>query len=169
MKKAFKKILTLAFVSGLGFLGYKIFRLIKDAIELEKFLPKFFESHVGEKPVISLMLNLTGTTLSAKFSKDTIEKNPDLEKSILDYVNNYYSSFCMDKFKVVVLEKDEEAEETIIEEVKPEETKAEPVEIVEEKPLKETEQPKKDTIEKTEKVKPPSKPRMRKPRKKNTE
>ncbi|MDO9577732.1 MAG: hypothetical protein Q7J16_07600 [Candidatus Cloacimonadales bacterium] len=157
MSRSFKNFLKLAFVSGLSYLGYKIFRLIKDAIELEKFLPRYFESHLGEKPEINLAITFNQTTLTAKFSKETLEKNPDLEQSILDYVNNYYSSFCLKKFKVVLLEKVEEKD-----------AKEESIEKTEsplEEPVLETIQVPEETIET---VKVPSQKRVRKPIKKKT-
>ena len=171
MSKTFKKILTFAFLSGLGYLGYKIFRLIKDAIELEKFLPKFFESHVGEKPEINLTITFSKILLTAKFSKEALENNPELERSILDYVNNYYSSFCMDKFKVVLQEK---VEETVVEEVKtekPSEEVAKEPESSKKENIKVVKKPKKETVkeEKVEEVKASPKKLVRKPRKKKTE
>lgn len=157
MSRTFKFFLKFAFLSGLGYLGYRIFRLIKDAIELEKFLPKFFESHLGEKPEINLAITFNQTTLTAKFSKGTLEKNPNLEQSILDYVNNYYSSFCMKKFKVILQEKVEEKD-----------AKEESIEKAEsplKKPVLETIQVPEETIET---VKVPPKKRVRKPIKKKT-
>lgn len=161
MSKTCKKIITLAFLSGIGYLGYRIFRMIKDAIELEKFLPKFFESHVGEKPEIHLTIMFGKTTLTAKFSKKTLEKNPDLEQSIRDYVNNYYSGLCLKNFKVVLLEKTEAEPAAPVE--------AEITEIisetVEQEPEVTSDMTKQEPVKK--KKNPPGK--VRKPRKKKTE
>lgn len=105
MKKTCKKVLSLAVFSALGYLCYKIFRLIRDAIELEKFLPKFFESHLGEKPEIKLTITCCKIILTARFSRETLDKHPDLQQTIIDYVSNYYPGLCLKKLKVILLEK----------------------------------------------------------------
>jgi hypothetical protein len=154
-----KKIFNLVFIAGLGYLFYKIYKLLKDAIELEKFLPKFFESHLGEKPEISLKITLNQILLTAKFTKSTLEKNPDLKKSIIDYVTNYYSGFCMKRFQVELLEKADEPKP----EIKPEKT-------VKEETVEEVNKVEKKTPRQTPKKKPSStRNYSRKPRKKKTE
>jgi len=176
MSKPFKKILTFAFLSGLGYLGFKIYKLIRDAIELEKFLPKFFESHIGELPEVNLTITFSQTILKVSFSKETLEKNPDLKQSVLDYVNNYYSSFCMDKFKVILQEKVKEVKTE-----KPSEENTEETELPKKEIPKAVKQPKKETAdtvnqskkesvkeEKVEEAKAPPKKPARKPRKKKT-
>ncbi|MCF7793394.1 MAG: hypothetical protein K9N09_06565 [Candidatus Cloacimonetes bacterium] len=105
MSKFFKKIMIGLSLSAVGFLAFKIYKFIKEAIELEKMLPQYLKTQFGEKPDINLMINFGSTTLTAKFSKEVLQKKDNIEKDIKEYVENYYPCLQKQKFKVVLEEK----------------------------------------------------------------
>ena len=110
MGKFFKKLFTLAIFSALGYLGYKIFRIIKATIDLDKVLPQYMENVYGEKPLISIQITLNKIVLTAGFSKDLFNKKEELEKAIQDYIKDFYPAICEKRLEVNIIEQDAEAE-----------------------------------------------------------
>ena len=115
--KFFKKLITLAIFSAIGYLGYKIFGIIKATIDLDKVLPQYLENVYGEKPSVSIQLTLNKVTLTAGFSKTLFKKKEELEKAIGDYVTDFYPAICPKYLDVVVTENTEETVEPIEEKV----------------------------------------------------
>lgn len=106
MVKFFKKLFTLAIFSALGYLGYKIFRIIKATIDLDKVLPQYLENVYGEKPSISIQITLNKIVLTAGFGESLFNKKVELEKAIQDYVKDFYPTICANRLEVNVIEKD---------------------------------------------------------------
>jgi hypothetical protein len=105
MKKNIKKILIGFSLSALGLLAFKLYKFIREAIELEKMLPQYLKTQFGEKPEINLSLHFGTATLTATFTKETLQQKDLIEQEILDYVGNYYPCFQKHKIKVVLAEK----------------------------------------------------------------
>lgn len=106
MGKIVKRVLTFISISALGFLAYKIYKFFKDVIELEKMLPQYLKTQYGELPELNLVINLGAATLTAKFSKETLQKKEQIKKDILEYIENYYSCLSKHKFKIVLEQKE---------------------------------------------------------------
>ncbi len=105
MGKALKKIIIVLSFSAIGFIAFKIYKFLREVIELEKMLPQYLKTQFGEKPEISLTVNFKGTILKVKFSKSTLEMREKIEQSILEFVGNYYSCLNIKKLKVDLVEK----------------------------------------------------------------
>jgi len=112
MEKFFKKLITLAVFSVLGYAGYKIYKIIKATIDLDKVLPQYLENVFGEKPTISIQLTFNKITLTAGFSESLFKKKEELEKSILEYITDFYPAICPKYLEIEVIEKTTETEET---------------------------------------------------------
>ena len=111
MRKTFKKILTLIIISGIGYLGLKIYQLFKGLIELDKTLPQYLGNIIGEVPIVSIVALFNKITITVKFDKDVIKKNKGLENIVSDYVTDFYPIFKASNVKVLIEELKEEKEE----------------------------------------------------------
>ena len=118
MRKTFKKFITLLIISGIGYLGLKIFQLIKGLIELDKTLPQYLSNIIGEVPTVSIVTVINKITITVKFNKEVIKKNKGLENIIRDYVTDFYPIFKPDNVKVVIEELKEEKEKPVPKEKK---------------------------------------------------
>ena len=90
MRKFFRNVFVFAFWSGLTFVGFKIYKKIKAVIMLDKTLPLYLGNVVEEKPKIKVNFAFKKLTLDVEFSKNTLDKNKDLETTIIDYINDFY-------------------------------------------------------------------------------
>jgi len=132
MKKGFKKIFWMAFVSSLAYLGNKAYKRIIGIKNISKTLPQYLENVVGEHPEFKLKSTLKTINLSIGFSKKTFDKLVDLESTVREYINDFYPVFPDDKVDIEIYVKSEK-------ESVPEETKPEKPEVAEEKTEKEKE------------------------------
>jgi len=114
MKKTLKRIFALTLISGIVYLGLKLFQLFKGLIELDKTLPQYLGNIMGEVPIVSIAASFNKITVKVKFDKDVLKKNEGLENIVLDYVTDFYPIFKAEKVKVLI----EELEEKPIEEEK---------------------------------------------------
>ena len=126
MKKGFKKIFWMTFVSSLAYLGNKAYKRIIGIKNISKTLPQYLENVVGEHPEFKLTSTLKTINLSFGFSKKTYDKLVDLESTVREYINDFYPVFPDDKVDIEIYVKSEE--ETV-----PEETESEKPEVKEEK------------------------------------
>ena len=113
MRKTFNKILALIIISGIGYLGLKIYQLIKGIIELDKTLPQYLGNIIGEVPIVSLVALFNKITITVKFNQDVIKKNEGLKKIVTDYVTDFYPIFKASNVKVIIEKLEEEKEEPI--------------------------------------------------------
>ena len=111
MRKTFKKILALLIISGIGYLGLKIYQLFKGLIELDKTLPQYLGNIIGEVPIVSIVAVFNKITITVKFKQDVIKKNEGLEKIVSDYVTDFYPIFKANNVTVLIEELKEEKEE----------------------------------------------------------
>jgi len=110
MIKNFKKIFNLLIISGIGYLGLKIYQLLKGLIELDKTLPQYLSNIIGEVPVVSITALFNKITITVKFNNDVIKKNKGLENIVRDYVTDFYPIFKADNVKVLIEELGEKKE-----------------------------------------------------------
>ena len=110
MKKTFKKLFALIIISGIGYLGLKIYQLLKGLIELDKTLPQYLGNIIGEVPIVSIIANFNKITITVKFDQEVIEKNKGLDKIVTDYVTDFYPIFKANNVKVLIEELKEEKE-----------------------------------------------------------
>ncbi len=104
MIKTFKKFFTLLIISGIGYLGFKIYQLLKGLIELDKTLPQYLGNIIGEVPIVSIVTVINKITITVKFNKEVIKKNKGLENIVRDYVTDFYPIFKADNVKVIIEE-----------------------------------------------------------------
>lgn len=107
MKKLIKQILL---VSGLLFIGYQVFRmtrLIRAIIALDKSLPEYLESVYGETPKVGCALNAhitVNTKIIVKFSADILAQHDDIEATTRQFVADFYPLLANSRLKVKVVE-----------------------------------------------------------------
>jgi len=111
MKNTLKKFFTLLIISGIGYIGLKIYQLFKGLVELDKTLPQYLGNIIGEVPIVSIVAVFNRITITVKFDQDVIKQNIGLEKIISDYVTDFYPIFKASNVKVLIEELEEEKEE----------------------------------------------------------
>lgn len=104
MRKTFNKFFTLMIISGIGYLGLKIYQLFKGLIELDKTLPQYLGNIIGEVPIISIVAILNKITITIKYKKNVIKKHTDLDNIVKDYVTDFYPIFKANNVKVLLEE-----------------------------------------------------------------
>ena len=107
MKSSFGKLLKIAFIGAIGYVGFKVYEKIRAAIELNKTLPQYLENVIGEKPEVNITYTLNEYTVGVCFSKKILEKNKDLESTIKDYISDFYPMLTLDKIKIELNQKEE--------------------------------------------------------------
>ena len=100
MKGSFGKLLKIAFIGTIGYIGFKVYNKIRAAIELDKTLPQYLENVIGEKPEVNITYTLNEYTVSVCFSKEILEKNKDLETTVRDYISDFYPILNINKIKI---------------------------------------------------------------------
>lgn len=114
MKGFIRKFLILSGIALSSVIGFKIYNIIHNVINLEKTLPQYLENVFGEKPLISIKLTFKNSLISVTFSKETIEKYEGIESTIKEYLTDFYPNLKCKKFSLEILQKKdkEEAKET---------------------------------------------------------
>ena len=110
MSKFFKKTFGLAIMAGLGYLGLKVYKIIKGSMKLSKNLPEFLTNVYGEKPSISINKNFRALRLKVGFSTEILEQNNDIEAIILEYIEDFYPELAKD-VKLDIFDKSAKSEE----------------------------------------------------------
>lgn len=106
MSKGLKKICGYIILIVIGFFGYTLFRKIKAVVELSKTLPQYLKNILGEKPRFDFNMNLHRIIMTFHLSPDILKKNPDLEETILDYINDFYPVLSRKRIEIKLVEKD---------------------------------------------------------------
>ena len=107
MNKLTKQILL---AGGLLFLGYQVFRmtrLIRSIIALDKSLPEYLESVYGEIPKVSCALNAhitVNTKIIVKYNAEILAKHNDIEATTRQYIADFYPLLANSRLKVNVVE-----------------------------------------------------------------
>jgi hypothetical protein len=107
VKSFFGKLLKIAFIGAIGYVGFKIYKKIRAAIELDKTLPQYLENVIGEKPEVNITYTLNEYTISICFSKEIIAKNKELETTVRDYICDFYPMLNIDKIKIKLNQREE--------------------------------------------------------------
>ena len=107
MKSSFGKLLKITFIGTIGYIGFKIYKKIRASIELDKTLPQYLENVIGEKPEVNITFTLNEYTVGVCFSKEVLEKNKDLETTVLDYISDFYPMLNIDKIKIKLNQREE--------------------------------------------------------------
>lgn len=110
MKKKFTMFLTFLIISGVGYLGIKIYQLFKGLIELEKTLPQYLGNIIGEVPVVSIVAAFNKIAVTVRYKKELIKKNEGLDEIVKDYITDFYPIFKANNVKVKIEELREEKE-----------------------------------------------------------
>ena len=90
-------------------------------IALDKTLPLYLGNVTEEKPKIKVSFAFKKLTIELEFSKGTLEKNADLEATILEYIKDFYPDLgkCAVSLKIVekevIAETPEKKEEVKVE------------------------------------------------------
>ncbi len=138
MKKFLRNLIVLGFFAVGGYCLYRFFSRLKQTIKLDKSLPLFLKNTIGEEPSVQINLQFRSLAIILKLTAETIEREPDVEELVREYIADFYPALANMNLSVCVEKKDEgkelkldpedeEAEvdvETGIPEVETEETEA---------------------------------------------
>ncbi len=111
MKGKIKKLFGFLFFISIFAFIVKLLQKIKSIIGISKSLPQYLQNILGEKPGFDLQLTLQKITITLTFSKETIEENEDIEKTVLDYIEEFYPTCGRNRFVIEIKEKDSEKSE----------------------------------------------------------
>lgn len=110
MKGKIKKLFGfLFFITFFAFI-VKLLQKIKSIIGISKSLPQYLQNILGEKPELNMQMSLNKLSLSISFSKDILEKNKNIDKTVLDYIKEFYPTCNLSRIEIELVEKNEEAE-----------------------------------------------------------
>lgn len=110
MKKGLKTIFLLGGTALAGYMGFKVFRVVKELNKVEKDLPGYLEGVCGEKPEVSCMLQVTvGMLITVRVTLDpeTLVRHPELHDLIMDYIRDNHVGLMKHKLVVKLDEKGE--------------------------------------------------------------
>ena len=129
MKKFFKNVFWLGVYSAAAYYGYKFYQRIKSVSNLHNTLPQYLENIIGESPKQKINLQLKSLVYDLWFTKETLEKNDNIEEMIKEYIDDFYPAFKGMDIQISINEKsdDNETEEEaeIDEEIETEEEHSE--------------------------------------------
>ena len=129
MKKFFKNVFWLGVFSAVAYYGYKFYQRIKSVSNLHNTLPQYLENIIGESPKQKINLQLKSLVYDLWFTKETLEKNDNIEEMIREYIDDFYPAFKGMDIQISINEKsdDNETEEEpeIDEEIETEEEHSE--------------------------------------------
>ena len=106
MTKLTKQLLL---AGGLLFVGYQVFRmarLIKAVMALDKSLPQYLQSVYGETPKVSCSANAhitVNTKITVKLT-EILATQEDIEATIRQYIADFYPVLAKSRLKVIVEE-----------------------------------------------------------------
>lgn len=115
MKKALKAIFVIGGFAAAGYFSLKIVRVVKVMNLLEKSLPEYLESLCDECPEVKGIVQVSGTirlTVRVKLSEACLAKFPDLQETVMDYIEANYPSLMKHRIKVKVVGPETEDHET---------------------------------------------------------
>ncbi|MDY0151880.1 MAG: hypothetical protein RBS43_06360 [Candidatus Cloacimonas sp.] len=107
MKKAIKQAAIAGGVLFVGYQGFRMFRLIKSVIALDKALPDYLESVYSEKPKVSCMVNAhitINTKITVKYRAEILANHDDIEATTRQYIADFYPLLANSKLTINVVE-----------------------------------------------------------------
>ncbi len=111
MASFFKKLFWLGVFSVGGYYGFKFYKRIKSLSNLHNTLPQYLENIIGEAPKQKINLQFNKLVYDLWFTKETLEKNPNLEDMIREYIDDFYPVFKGMNVEINIAEKHEEPQE----------------------------------------------------------
>ncbi len=114
--KSIKKILLLSGIAIGSFAGYKIYKILRSVIDMEKTLPQYLENVFGEKPQIHITITFMQSHMKLYFSKKVIEKYDSIESTVQEYLTDFYPSINCSKLSISIIENQETPEADVTKE-----------------------------------------------------
>lgn len=108
MNKILKRSLIIGGMAAASYQGFRVFKLAKAALAMKDPLKEFLTVQFGEEPELhcSVMANLViSVSVTAKFSAEILDKYPDIDQSIMDYIAQYYPILFIKRLQVNVYDK----------------------------------------------------------------
>jgi len=110
MKKFFKNVFWLGVFSAVAYYGYKFYQRIKSLSNLHNTLPQYLENIIGESPKQKINLQLKSLVYDLWFTKETLEKNDNIEEMIREYIDDFYPAFKGMDIQISINEKSDDNE-----------------------------------------------------------
>lgn len=110
MKSFFKKLFWFGVFSVGGYYAFKFYKRIKSLSNLHNTLPQYLENIIGEAPKQKINLQLNRLVYDLWFTKETLDKNPNLEDMIREYIDDFYPVFKGLTIEININEKTQEDE-----------------------------------------------------------
>ena len=106
MEKLLKKILGFGIVTFLIFIIFKLYLKIRAVINLNSSLPEYLKSIYEEEVVVDISLAINQILVRIKCSPALLEKKELVQRSIEDYIEDFYPELKV-KFLKIKLEEEE--------------------------------------------------------------
>jgi hypothetical protein len=110
MSKSIKKILCLGIVSFLLYVFFKLYLKIRTAVNLSSSLPEYLKNIYEEEMEVNVRIALRNITVTVKAGKEILQKSRMVEKTVEDYLVDFYPELNL-KFLDIKLEEKALAEE----------------------------------------------------------
>ena len=110
MLKFIKKILCFGIVSFLFYFFFKLYLKIRAAINLSSSLPEYLKNIYEEDMEVDIRIALKNITITVKVGKDILEKSKMVEKTVEDYLIDFYPELNL-KYLDIKLEEKADTEE----------------------------------------------------------
>jgi len=90
MKKFIKRMFWFSIVSFAAYKGWKFYEKVRAVIRIGNSLPLFLKNTVGDKPTLYQNMAINRLEIKLKFNPETLEKEPNLEQMIREYIEDFY-------------------------------------------------------------------------------
>jgi len=95
MKGIWKKLIIVGAVAGVGYLGFKAYKIINDIVKLSKTLPDFLKDSLDERPKVNINMRLNSLSVAIGLSAEAYENlSFDLDDLIQNYIIDYYPNLA---------------------------------------------------------------------------
>jgi hypothetical protein len=104
-----KRGLIIGGIAAAGYQGFRVYKLAKAAMAMKEPLKEYLSTQFGEEPklICSVEANLViSVSVTAKFNAEILDKYPDIDQSIMDYIAQYYPILFIKRLTVKVYDKD---------------------------------------------------------------
>ncbi|MCD4650775.1 MAG: hypothetical protein K8S56_03190 [Candidatus Cloacimonetes bacterium] len=111
MKKFCKCLFRAAFWGAIAYFGYRFYQRVKAVSGISKSMPLFLKNVLGEKPSMALNLAFSSMHIVLGFSKETLEKEENIEELVREYLDDFYPVFNGMSISIKISEREEESGE----------------------------------------------------------